>query len=274
MGKTRGREIVPGGKAGRKHRGKNMLGRRQERALNCTTQRAFTLIELLVVIAIIAILAALLLPALARAKDKALKAQCLSNLKQQTVGVALYVSELNDTFPSPGNGGAVEAYANYGGKQGTEYPGQLRLLNPYVAISGPVKTNTEGAARVFCCPADNGAGPGQWLTYLRKPTIYDCFGSSYLYNSSANNNDGDLGLVNKRANQVLNAARVILVNDLAFEAYFLNDNPFETAYWHHRSQLGWGNNAFVDGHVAYQRATRNQPDFQRGNGWSFIYSDR
>ena len=181
-GKIRGREIVPGGKAGRKHSGKNMPERRQERALNYTPQGAFTLIELLVVIAIIAILAALLLPALARAKDKALKAQCVSNLKQQTVGVALYVSEFNETFPSPGNGGAVEAYANYGGKQGTEYPGQLRLLNPYVAISGSVKTNTAGAARVFCCPADNGAGLGQWLTYPRKPTIYDCFGSSYLYN--------------------------------------------------------------------------------------------
>ena len=73
---------------------------------------------------------------------------------------------------------------------------------------------------------------------------------------------------------MLNAARVILVNDLAFEAHFYNDDPFETAYWHHRSQLGWANNAFVDGHIAYQRATRNQPDFQRGNGWSFIYNDR
>ena len=197
----------------------------------------------------------------------------MSNLRQQTVGVALYMSEFTDTFPSPGSGGAVEAYANYGGKQGTEYPGQLRLLNPYVAISGPVKTNIEGAARVFFCPADNGAGPGQWLTYPRKPTVR-LLRQQLPLQQQRQQQRRQPGLVNKRANQVLNPVRVILVDDLTFEAYFYNDNPFETAYWHHRSQLGWGNNAFVDGHVAYQQATRTKPDFQHGNGWSFVYNDR
>ncbi|MCX6924718.1 MAG: prepilin-type N-terminal cleavage/methylation domain-containing protein, partial [Verrucomicrobia bacterium] len=82
---------------------------------------AFTLIELLVVIAIIAILAALLLPALAKAKQKAQLIQCVSNLRQLGAAVHMYVGDNKEMFPYSGNGWPTTMMVDY-----------LLLFNPYL----------------------------------------------------------------------------------------------------------------------------------------------
>ncbi len=147
-------------------------------------RRGFTLIELLVVIAIIGILAAMVFPVFARARESARKAVCLSNVKNIALAIQMYLADNNDTMPPGEHRREVFEYfdaapgGGEGGGTGGEdceimYTGHFEHANPYLRWAVILDEYTKNrdvwrcpSARVemgalFICPMND------WLGYLR-----------------------------------------------------------------------------------------------------------
>lgn len=200
---------------------------------------AFTLIELLLLIAIIAILAALLLPALGRSKAKAYNAGCVNNLRQLGIATRLYSDANQERLPS------AEILPTDPVDPQNPLPRICDVLASYVGRTTGTNTNS---ATVFKCPAD-------------KVGRFAAEGSSYEWNAELNGHRIDetrtdsAFLLLRQGDPSGGITNFVLTFPPGTTPLFLDYDEF-----HPRPPKSGKNVAFMDGHVAPIEATRDESD--------------
>jgi prepilin-type N-terminal cleavage/methylation domain-containing protein/prepilin-type processing-associated H-X9-DG protein len=212
----------------------------------------FTLIELLVVIAIIAILAAMLLPVLSKAKGSAVQTKCLNNLKQIDVAMLQYCADNQDTTPGDYTAPLGDVFDEVG--SGGIWWWYRELVNPYVGITQSGSNNF-----VFQCPMDRG-----WKgvsTYWVNPlyTYENLDWGSYNYNAITNTTPYTNNIANVKLVTVRHPTRTWVICEWCFTwAYSWHDSLTGNENKSYNGAIA--NVGFVDGHVGYIRAYYNASD--------------
>lgn len=195
---------------------------------------AFTLIELLVVIAIIAILAALLLPALARAKGKAQATVCLNHVRQWGLAIWMYSDDCDDLFPYEGNPARIDTSKNLQAWYNVlaPYLEQPRLMDLYAKGSPPVP----GVRSIFTCPN----------TVKKPPSPLTVNNAYFMYGFNSRLDPDDVGTnwLQFRRTDVQQPACTVTLADNSEQNY-----PTTSGRYTPGRHFSMANLAFVDGHA-------------------------
>ena len=191
-------------------------------------RRGFTLIELLVVIAIIAILAAILFPVFARAREKARQSSCLSNVKQLMVGVMMYAQDYDEMLPGYHFADAPSANDQW-----------YEVIEPYIK-------NTQ----VFICPSDQNETPTGYGWNFR-------FVSYGTHSSSSIVGDPITSL-----GAIKYPAETIIMAD-SRQYYVRGPGTSDPNYWPYARHNGGANFGLADGHAKWYKA-----DFDWQHGYT------
>jgi len=222
----------------------------------------FTLIELLVVVAIIAILAAMLLPALSQARERARQATCISNLKQISVVFFMYIQDEKELFPGACN-------TPQPAWQGRRF---AAILSDYLEPSRP-GAGDRTLAKVWNCPTIYKKVPYYTnnAPYYRR--IWDITESSYGWNFSMANSAGYPAWYGPFKYRGKALDKVILLTETCWWAnsgYDVSSGGSFDAYWGIPSKAHgeFLNCLFLDGHVASHRARDLKYDTSVPSYWT------
>lgn len=141
-------------------------------------RHGFTLIELLVVIAIIAVLAAILFPAFAKAKSQARQTQCVGNFKQIGSAIILYMGDYDDVFPH-----AVDPTDKFTPQIWNEFP-EFQARIPFMPMLHEALQPYIKSREIFHCPSDTGSevlDSHPDVDFRTSPSMFKSYGTSYLF---------------------------------------------------------------------------------------------